>query len=173
MRNLLVLFLASFVVSCGTVAPRNKIAPNEWVTFNHKTSYFAREAGKKSVYLTVKYGSYTFTDKSAETVPIAKSVFRQIANDLAKKHGKPFAVYDVSNFYESVAYNGIIGISTVIVSNDIKFTENLDDSNAHRRTGGDDGDIVEKLEKLKEALDKGLITEKEHEQKKKQILEQY
>jgi len=176
MRKLLVLFLASFVVSCGTVAPRNKIAPNEWVTFNHKTSYYARETGKKSVYLNVKYGSYTFSDKSAETVPIAKSVFKQIANDLAKKHGKPFAVYDVSTFYESVAFNGIIGISTVIVSNDIKFTENLDDSDVLRKTGGDgdgDGDIVEKLEKLKEAFDKALITKQEYEQKKKQILKQY
>jgi len=172
MRPLLVLFLTLFVVSCGTVAPRDKITPNDWVTFNHKTSYFARETGKDSVYLTVKYSSYTFTDKSAETVPVAKSVFKHIANELAKKHGKPVAAYDVSTFYESVAYNGITGISTVIVSNDIKFTENLEDSNVNRGTGKD-SDVVEKLEKLKEAFDKGLITKQEYEQKKKQILEQY
>ena len=172
MRKLLVLLIASFVVSCGTVAPKNSIPPNEWVTFNHKTSYYTRETGKDSVYLNVKYGSYTFTDKSAETVPIAKSVFKQIANELAKKHGKPFAVYDVSNFYESVAYNGITGISTVLVSNDIMFTENLDDSDVHRRTR-EDGGIVKKLENLKEAFEKGLITKQEYEKKKKEILEQY
>ena len=171
-KLLLVLLIASLVVSCGTVAPKDKIPPNEWVTFNHKTSYFARETGKDSIYLNVKYGSYTFTDKSAETVPIAKSVFKQIANDLAETYGKPFAVYDVSNFYESVAYNGITGISTVIVSNDVMFTENLNDSDVHKRTRKDGG-IVKKLENLKEAFDKGLINKQEYEQKKKEILEQY
>lgn len=172
MRRLLVLLIASFIVSCGTVAPRNKISPSEWVSFNHKTLYYAKETSKDSVYLNVKYGTYTYDDKSAETIPIAKSVFKQIANDLAKKNGKLFAVYDVSNFYESVAYNGITGISEVIVSNDIMFTENLDDSDVHRRTREDDG-IVKKLENIKEAFDKGLINKQEYEQKKKEILEQY
>ena len=53
-------------------------------------------------------------------------------------------------------------------------TENLDDSDVNRRTGGGgDGDIVARLEKLKEVFDKGLITKQEYEQKKKQIIEQY
>ncbi len=169
-----ILLLALFIVSCGSVAPRDKIAPNEWVTFNHKTSYCARETGKNYCYLTVKYGSYSFFDKSAENIPIAKSVFKQIANDLAKKHGKAFATYDVSNFYESVAYNGVTGVSTVIVSNDVKVTENHDDSDVQKRTeGGGDNDIVARLEKLKEVFDKGLINKQEYEQKKKQIIEQY
>jgi len=111
-------------------------------------------------------------DKSIEILPIAKSSFKQIANDLAKEHGKPFAVYDVSNFHESIAYSNLTGISTVIVSNDIMSTENLDDSNVHRRTR-EDGGIVRKLENLKEAFDKGLINKQEYDQKRKDILEQY
>ena len=174
MRKLFVLALASLLVSCATAAPKNKIAPEEWIIFNSKTSYFARETGSNSVYLTVRYGAYTYTDKAAETIPIAKSVFKQVAKDLANKNGKPFAVYDVSAFYESAAYNDITGISTVIVSNGIKFSENMDGSDVQKETGEDgDAGFIEKLEKLKEAFDKGLITSQEYVQKKKQMLEEF
>ena len=59
MRTLLVVVSCFICVSCGAVAPKNKIPLNGWVTFNHKTSYYARETGKDRVYLNVKYGSYT------------------------------------------------------------------------------------------------------------------
>ncbi len=171
MKTSLFLLIVLFLASCGTVAPRNNIPPNEWVAFNHKTSYSFQKTGKNSGYLNVKYSSYTFVDKSAENIPIAKSVFKQIANYLARKNGKVSAVYDDSSFYESSAYNGITGVSTVLVSNDVKFVDSYDNSDVQNKSENDD--LVNKLENLKRAFDKGLITKKEYENKRKEIIEQY
>ncbi|GEM_PF-3282157 len=171
MRPRLAILLALFLISCGTVAPRDSIDPNQWVHHDHKTDYFARDTGENAAYLTVKYGSYTFTDKSAEMVSVAKTVFIQIAEELSRKRGQRFAVVNPSTFYESVAYNGVTGVSTVLVSNDVRFV--LTQATANGAPRQDAGDLPSRLEQLEKAFEAGLITKQEYEEKRQELLKQF
>jgi len=106
MRHLsFIAFISLFLISCGTVAPIEKISINDWQTYNHKTSFHVKRVEEGEVYLTVKYGSYTFADKSSEMAPTAKTVFDKVANQVAADNGYIRAAYEGNNFYESVAYN--------------------------------------------------------------------
>ena len=170
--RILLLAVLLLTVACGTVTPPIDIAPDAWISYDHKTSYFVSDAGADSVRLTVKYASFTFLDKSAELLPVAKSVFQRISNELAEKRGTVRAVYDSSKFYESVAYNGVSGVSTALVSNELTFSAKADSSGTPT-SAIEPVEIVQKLEALKKALDSGLITKEEYERKKKEILERY
>ncbi|WP_284191012.1 hypothetical protein, partial [Vibrio zhanjiangensis] len=77
--------VCSLLAGCGSVAPVEQIKNSKWKTYNHKTTYAVKEVSNKVVYLTVKYSSYTFLDKSAEMVPTAKTVFDKLAHQLAKE----------------------------------------------------------------------------------------
>jgi|APTNR8051073442_1049403.scaffolds.fasta_scaffold93692_1 hypothetical protein len=157
------------LVACGSVTPRTPIAAGQWTQFDHKTDYAVSDVGPNEVYLTVKYGSYTFLDKSTEIMPTAKSVFVQIAQQLAQKRGRHAAINN-EKYYQSVAYNGITGISTALVSNDVTFSESENENSTEPHT---DSDLVKRLKALDQARKDGLISNTEYEQKKKEILQQW
>ena len=162
-----VFIITVFISSCGTVAPLETIAIDQWKTYNHKTSYYCKDIDDKNSHLTIKYGSYTFTDKSAENVPTAKTVFKQVANKISQEKGFSYVEYDPSGFYESVAYNGITGVSTVLISNEILFSNNTETGDSAESTNSS---LITKLQELKKAHDLGLINDSEYINSKKRIL---
>ena len=170
MRAILTAVLASLLISCGTVAPRDLIDATQWIQHDHKTDYFVRDTSDNTAYLTVRYASYTFLDKSTEMVPAAKSVFTHIAEQLSKKRQR-YAVVDPRSFYESVAYNGVTGVSTVLVSNDVRFT--LTPGAINGVTSPDSNNVVMRLEQLEKAFKAGLITKQEHEEKRQELMKQF
>lgn len=119
-RTLSILLSVVLFTSCGSVAPMTKISASEWTTFNHKTKYAVENRSATEVYLTVKYSSYTFLDKSSEAIPTTRSLFKQIARDLGARRGRK-PVIDEDSFYSSTGYNGITGISETLVSNSVRF----------------------------------------------------
>jgi hypothetical protein len=166
MRTVLCLVIITMVTGCGTVQPRNHIQSSSWTRYNHKTQYAVEIKSDSQIYLTVKYASYTFLDKTTEQLPTTKALFRQIANDLATARDGVAPSFDDKRFYESTAYNGIMGISTTLVSNDVQFKPT---DNNLKRDDAEDPDLA-KLRKLKQALEEGLISKEEYEQKKKQLI---
>jgi hypothetical protein len=102
------------------VEPRTAIDSGAWVSLNRKIKYAVQNRGNGEIYLTLKYSSYTFLDKSAEAISMARGQFRQVAMDLARQRGRK-PVIDDQMYYESTGYNGITGISETLVANTVRF----------------------------------------------------
>ena len=170
MRLIFISLFCLLLVSCGTVAPRDTIDDTQWIKHDHKTDYFVRYTSDDTAYLTVRYASYTFLDKSTEMLPTAKSVFISIAEQISNKRQR-YAVVDTRSFYESVAYNGVTGVSTVLVSNDVRFAFNPQKTNDIVNPGSTT--VIVRLEQLDKAFKAGLITKQEYDEKRRELLKQF
>jgi hypothetical protein len=103
-------------------------------------------------------------------LPTAKSVFISIAEQISNKRQR-YAVVDTRSFYESVAYNGVTGVSTVLVSNDVRFAFNPQKTNDIVNPGSTT--VIVRLEQLDKAFKAGLITKQEYDEKRRELLKQF
>lgn len=167
MKATVLISLTLLLSACGTVTPVKPIDASQWKSYNHKTDYSVRDKGENTVYLTVKYASYTFVDNSSELIPVAKSVFDHIAKEMASKKGR-YAAYNSGGFYKSVAYNGITGISTALISNTVHFVTTLKTNDS--KSTAKDSNILSRLKRLEKAFHEGLISQQEYHRIREEIL---
>lgn len=164
------LSLASMIITlsaCSSPAPRQGTDGGDWIEYNNNVSYSIDARSDDEVYLTVRYATYTFLDKSSEMVPAAKSNFMAIAQDLAGAERN--AQVDESMFYQSLGYNGITGISSVIVSNDVRFSI-FSESNGNKYSGSG-STLRERLIELNYLRAERLITDEEYEELREKALQ--
>ncbi|MCE9683056.1 SHOCT domain-containing protein [Halomonas alkalisoli] len=164
------LSLASIIIilsACSSPAPRQGTDSSDWIEYNNNVTYSIDTRSEDEAYLTVRYVTYTFLDKSSEMVPTAKSNFMAIARDLAGAERN--AQVDESMFYKSLGYNGITGISSVIVSNDVRFSS-LSESNGNKYSASS-STLRERLIELNHLRVEGLITNEEYERLREKALQ--
>lgn len=176
MKKIVLILFCIMLTGCGTVTTLESVKESSWIEFDHKTRYSTKKTSVNTIYLTVEYSSYTFLDKSIELAPIAKKVFEEITNQIASDKGYPFVNYERKGFFESVGYNGLTGVSTVVVSNPVSFSKNeiiIESQEITQPLKTDDFELSKKLKELKSTYEKRLITEVEYNTKRKEIINNY
>jgi hypothetical protein len=119
MRRTAIVALALLAASCASVKPLDSV--KNWKRFDMKTRYAVRETEQDSAYLTVEYAPFTVLNKTAETVPAAKTIFKKIAVKLAQERGYRSVTVVPDSYYVAADHGGASGVTRVLVSNEIHF----------------------------------------------------
>ena len=160
------LFVSFALSACSSPSPRSDVSADDWIEYNSNVRYSVTHKSEDQIYLTIRYVTYTFLDKSAEMIPAAKTNFMAIAQDLAGDYRE--AKVDQASFYQSLGYNGITGISSVIVSNNVRFRSRH--QSGEEQPINADAELRIRLIEAERLRSEELITEQEYEALRRRAL---